>query len=190
MRSVSVAALFVIGIFTALPSVAAGQTAPQGMRGKTIIIAWTEHRSQRQLGEANFRDIVNPLSWTIYISTVGRPFSRYTTLGVDRRAYRRTASSESVGTSGTSLGGAIREILFKNGSLVAMRTVGGGYARRITVDFNESYSTCDAQVIFAKEPGKDIVVGRNMFTGRPMEIRSGTVSSVSCLVREGNVFSQ
>lgn len=72
-------------------------------------------------------------------------------------------------------------------SFTLISTSKGGVARRITVGFNDTFSTCTAQVVFAKEAGANVVMGKSLYTGKPLEIRSGTVSGVSCKVRDGNV---
>jgi hypothetical protein len=63
---------------TLLSAVAYSASPPKELYAKSIIVTWTEHRNQRQVGEADFRDVVVPLSLTIYVSTIGRPFSRTT----------------------------------------------------------------------------------------------------------------
>ena len=65
----------------------------------------------------------------------------------------------------------------------------GGLARRTTIEFNESFTNCQAQVVFAKQADRDVVVGRSLVTGEPIEIRSVTVTGVTCAIREGNVFA-
>ena len=183
MRSL-LAALLVICNAAAVPSLAHGQTAPQGMRGKSIVVAWREQRNQRRGNQKDFHDVTAPLSRTIYISTAGRPFSRFTgTLGSS------TGSAENVGASGTSYGGGPREVRFDGRTMTLTSTTKGGLARRTTIEFNESFTNCQAQVVFAKQAGRDVVVGRSLVTGQPMEIRSVTVTGVTCSIRAGNVFA-
>jgi hypothetical protein len=67
----------VIAVPIPLSAVAHAGSAPKELYGKSIIIAWTEQRSQRQLGQANFRDVLVPLSHSVYISTAGRIFDRF-----------------------------------------------------------------------------------------------------------------
>jgi hypothetical protein len=177
----------VMGALALLSAAAyAGSAPPKELYGKSIIFAWTEQRSQRQLGQANFRDIVDPLSIKIYVSTTGRPFNRFASTSRGRKV-----SSEGVGASGISSGGGPRLTEFKGRTLIMTATSKGGLARRFTINFNENYSTCEAQVVVAKQAGSDVVLGRNLYTGEPQEIRSARVSSgPSCSVRDGNVFAQ
>jgi hypothetical protein len=61
----------------------------------------------------------------------------------------------------------------------------------MTIEFDESFTTCEAHVIFAKQAGSDVVIGHHLVTGAAnKEIRSATVTGVSCSVRDGNVFAQ
>jgi hypothetical protein len=47
----------------------------------------------------------------------------------------------------------------------------------------------DMHIIFAKQAESDVVIGSNLATGAAaLEIRSSTVTGVSCSVRDGNVF--
>jgi hypothetical protein len=122
----------------------------------------------------------------IYISTKGQWFGRF--------APRQSGKGhESIGTSGThdSSGGGPREVQFSGRSIIVTGAGQGGISRRTTIEFNEGFTTCNAQLIFAKEAGRDVVVGNNLDTGAAdKEIRSVTISNVSCSVRDGNVFAQ
>jgi hypothetical protein len=94
-------------------------------------------------------------------------------------------------TSGTNNVGGSDQIEFSGRAIIDTSTASGGMARRFTIEFNDSFTTCDAHVIFAKQAGRDVVIGHNLNTGAPArEIRSATVTSTSCSVREGNVFAQ
>jgi hypothetical protein len=174
----------VMGVLTFLSAGAHAGSAPKEFYGKSIIITWTEARSQRELGEANFRDRLVPLSERIYISTKGQWFVR-SAAGSD-------PGHDYVGTSVTTASGGRQQVQF-NGRTITMTTGGssGGMARRFIIQFNESFSTCDVHVIFAKRTGSGVVLGHNLVTGAAeREIRSGTVTSTSCSVRDGNVFAQ
>jgi hypothetical protein len=161
------------------------ESAPKELYGKSIIITWTEHRNQRHADQANFRDVDVALSRQIYISTEGHFFGRLSA----KSPSGRVGSREGVGTSGISAGGGPREVQFSGRTITLTGASTGGLARRTTVEFNESFTTCEAQVIFAKQAGSDVVVGRNLVTGGLNEIRSATVTTVSCSVRDGNVFA-
>src|SRR5882757_330161 len=52
--------------------------APAALKGKSVVVAWTETRQQRHVGEPNFRSVDASHNLSIYISTAGRVFSRQT----------------------------------------------------------------------------------------------------------------
>jgi hypothetical protein len=182
-RRLSLSALFAMAIAVALPSTSRAQVAPQGLRGKSVIVTWTELRNQRRGDQTAFNDVVAPLSRTIYVGSTGRPFSRFT-----GQLRGRTASFEHVGATGTSSGGGPSEVRFDGRTMTLIGSSKGGLARRITIEFSESFTTCQAKVVFAKEAGKDVVVGRSLVSGERLDIRSVTVTGVSCSVRD--VFAQ
>ena len=174
------------GLLIMLPANAQCQNAPPALKGKSIIIAWMENRTQRNANQVAFRDVNFPFSMKIYVSTAGRPFSSLT-VTPGRGA---SGSSEAVGASVTQPQGGQRQITFKGNTMVMVQSTFGGLARRFTVDFNESFATCSAQVIFAKQTGTQIGTARNLVTGDRIEIRSASIAGVSCSVRDGNVFGE
>jgi len=186
-----------IAALTLLTGVAHAGSAPRELYGKSIIITWTEHRSQRQLGEADFRDVDRSLSRKIYISTKDQWFDRFaSTFGGRGAGLRRLrqitheAAREGIGTSGTTFAGGVRQVQFIGKTITLTGTSAGGLARRFTIEFNENFGTCETHIIFAKQAGSEVVVGRSLRTGEPIQIRSATVNSVSCSVRDGNVFAE
>jgi hypothetical protein len=180
----------VTGALALLSAAAHAGSPPKELYGKSIIVTWTEERNQRNFGESSFRDMIVPLSMTIYVSSVGRPFFRLTSTGMGRHSYRNLSSREGIGATGTSSGGGLRQIQFQGRSLIFTGSSGGGLALRSTITFNETFSACEAQIIAAKLAGAEVGVGRNLFTRQSMEIRSATVTGVSCSVHDGNVFAQ
>jgi hypothetical protein len=75
---------------------------------------------------------------------------------------------------------------FEGRSIVVYRQFQSG-ARRIAIEIDGSGSSCKATVINGREGGKNIV----HYTGRGRaEVFSIRIGSVSCSIREGNVFGQ
>jgi len=173
-----------MGALTLLSAAAHAGSAPKELYGKSIIVNWTAHRSQRPLGQGNFRDVNIPLSHKFYFGTTGRLFNR---LSSTSKGYE--AAHEVVGTSGTSPGGGPRQIQFSDRTIVLTFT-NGDLAHRITIEFNEGFTTCEAQIVSAKPAGANVsVITRNLY-GEQIEVRFATVTGVSCSVRDGNVFAQ
>jgi hypothetical protein len=160
------------------------QTAPAGLRGKSVIVSWIETRSLRVGDETSFRNTQTPFSRSLYISSAGRPFTRTTaTPG------RRSGSAEAVGASGQTHSGGARQVQFHGRSIVMTGASRSGGARRVQIDFNEGFSNCNAHVIVGFEAGKTIK-SKSLASGKPMEVRSSTVSGTTCTVRDGNVFGE
>jgi hypothetical protein len=64
-------AIFLGSALTLLSAAAHAGPPPKELFGKSIMVTWTEHRSQRHLDQANFQDVDMPLSRKFYISTKG-----------------------------------------------------------------------------------------------------------------------
>jgi hypothetical protein len=84
----------------------------------------------------------------------------------------------------------MRQTQFSGRTMTILGNSEGGLARKATVTFNEAFSACEAQIVIAKQVGHDVVRIRSLRTGELREIRSATVSGVSCSVRDGNAFAQ
>jgi len=176
----------IFGTLTLLSAVAdtgsgaQAQTAPMALRGKSVIVAWVEDRSLREVGETSFRDVRNTFSKNIYISTEGRPFQRLTVT-----AGAHAASGEgSVGATGDNY-----QVHFQGHSLEMTGGLSSG-ARRIVVTFNDNHTSCEARVVTAKPAGAELLRIKSLVSGRLFEIRSTSVSGTTCTMREGNVFAQ
>jgi hypothetical protein len=63
-------------------------------------------------------------------------------------------------------------------------------ARQITVDFDGSFTSCQAKVVHGKEVGVGTIRQTSVFGGKQVEVRAIEVSGVTCAVREGNVFTE
>jgi hypothetical protein len=155
-----------------------GPASPQ-LRGKSVIVSWMEHRSQRRVGKADFRARTVRHELRVYVSTEGRAFNRMT-----NRNRSGTASNDQVAGAG---GG--RNFDFGGQTMTAFTGGKRGGARRIAVEFDSGFSSCRADVIRAKEAGAASFVTRSRVTGMMVEIRSVSVDGISCAVRSGNVFA-
>jgi hypothetical protein len=177
--------LFVPFLLIAVPPAALAQSAPAELRNKSVVVSWSEDRSLREVGEPAFRDVRTPRSLSIYISSTGRPFSRNAV-----QPGGRIGSTDYVGVTGASQAGGTRQIRFVGRSLEMTTTMTSGGARQIVIAFNDNTTSCEARVITAKQVGAEIIRSRSLVTGRPIEIRSVSVSGTSCSIREGNVFGE
>ena len=71
-RSVSL-----LAILLATQNHAAGP--PEALKGKSVILSWSETRQQRHVGEPNFYPYNASVSMNVYVSSAGRVFNRRTT---------------------------------------------------------------------------------------------------------------
>jgi hypothetical protein len=167
----------------ALPAAALAQSAPAAMRGKSVVVTWSENRTQRFVGEQQVRHLQVGYTMSVYVSSAGRPFSRLTAT-MPRGG---SGSAEHVGAGGRSSSGGARQVQFQGRSLVMTAGLTGG-ARRISVDFGDAFTSCSARVLIAKQVGSQSMRGKGLVSGRELEILSASAGSASCSVREGNVF--
>ena len=121
----------VMGVLSLLSATAHAGPAPKELYGKSIILTWAELRDQRNFPEINFRRITDLLSRKIYISTKGQWFDRFAS---------HQDARESIGTSASGPGGGRREVQFSGRTITMIGAGKGGIARKITIEFNESFT--------------------------------------------------
>jgi hypothetical protein len=156
-----------------------GMAAPQELVGKSIVVTWTEEGMRRKPFESTFGLETRHLEFNVYVSSLGRIFNRL-----------RVANGRGKTGSVEEIGG---KISFPDKSIVAVQTQERG-ARRIAVIFDQTYSSCTAEVIHGKEAGASTMIGRGLIghTARAerKEIESVRVGGASCSIKEGNIFGE
>jgi hypothetical protein len=167
----------------------AGSAPPKGLYGKSITVSWSETRSQRFVGEQTFRPVGVNLQRSVYISSAGRVFAR-TSSNAATRSGRNALSgaAERVGTSGTNFSGGASNVQFQGNSMV-MRGEFTGSARQVMVNFDNSFESCTAQALTAKQVGTKVAVWRGIASGRMLEVESVSSGPASCSIKSGNVFA-
>ena len=165
------------------PQPAFAQLAPAGLQGKSAVVNWVENRTQRNVGEERTETVPVPYTYRVYFSGAGRPFARLTV--ANRRG--ETASRERIGTGERSGDGGARSLQMQGNTLVATSGHGGG-ARRIQINFDGSFSSCNANAILGKQAGASKITMTNIVSGKKMEILSASTSGASCSLQSGNVF--
>jgi hypothetical protein len=178
-----------IAVLTLLSTVAHAGSAPKELYGKSISVAWSESITGRPGGDQTTRNWLSVYLMNIYISSVGRPFVRLTMGGAGNSEKARGAHSAGNLSSSTApdqpSSEATDRVDFQGRSIVVYREFQSG-ARRIAIDWDGA--GCKASVINGRQAGKNIVQqsgGRGQF-----DVSSIQVGTVSCSVREGNVFGQ
>jgi len=155
------------------------QSAPAALRGKSIIVSWTENRQQRFEGDPVFKPAAVSLRLQIYVSAEGRTFERLNVAGASKERVEGGAT-----TSARSR--------FQGSTLItsgATRGHGGG-ARQVAVTFDAGFANCSARVTVGREPGAAFVKGTHMGLKRPIEFQMQGITGESCSIQSGNVFAQ
>jgi|SRR6185312_5378777 len=172
-----------IFLFTAAAAIAYSASAiafaPENLRNKSFTISWSEEHNQSVNG-GPFHDVSVSYTWTLYISSAGRGFSRW------HIGSRRGAETfERVGKGGKSFSGGEHAVTFTASGFVQAANFGDA-ARRISVEVNGS--GCSAQVTAGMAQGA-ASASFSHTNGRHFEIRSLHAGSASCQVQDGNAFA-
>jgi hypothetical protein len=160
--------------------------APSALLGKSVVISWSEDRTQKRGGEAQLGHQVNYGTFSVYVSSAGRLFNRRTRdakSSLNRKKTKWTKDNDKVSSGGSD--GEARGVSFQGNTLVAVQQIGHGEgARRILVNFDGAYSSCTAQVIAGKAEGVEKIGNRG---GKP-DLYGIKTAGASCTVKNGNVF--
>lgn len=113
---------------------------------------------------------------SVYIGTAGRTFIRQ----VNRTRAGSGGRDQAPGQNGS------RTAAFDGQSMTVFGQSRGG-AQRTVVRFDDGFSGCSANTGLGFQQGKTSV-SISPITWRRVEMRSLTVTGVSCSVRNGNVF--
>lgn len=167
-------------------AVAHAGSAPKELYGKSITVVWSETVTQRWLdSDRQEHNTGASRTMNIYISTTGRPFVRLMNVGFGFNPNRGSSGwRPSLSESAPGEAVAKDRVDFEGRSIVVYRQFRSG-ARRIGIDLDDT--TCKAAVVNGREGGKNI----EWSTGHGRaEVSSVQIGSVSCSIREGNVFGQ
>jgi hypothetical protein len=159
---------------------AGGARAQSAMRGKSVVVSWTEQRMQRLPGGGDFRPTSRQGEFSAYVSTAGRIFLR------KQLTNPRHGQSGKVDRVG---GGPHGHASLSGHTMTAVGGVMQGSANLIRIRFDQGFTSCTAQVIRGKEKGVTVIHARSVIRhGARSEIASVSISGVQCAVRNGNVF--
>ena len=146
-------------------------------------MSWSQSLVVKRSDESQPRSTRGGGEDSIYISSAGRVFEII-------RSIRRSsvASSEQAPGSTKDSFGAPQAAHFEGRTLlVDTRFVSG--ARRIVIDFDDAFQTCNAKVIHGKEAGaKPVITMSWRHPGVLRELKSIEVQNLSCAIKDGNVF--
>lgn len=175
MKISVVAAILTCLAGSVLPAVA----APEQLRGKSVVISWTEQRRQRNPATGGQEQTVSvPFVFTAYVSSADRVFNRL--------SVGRTGSSDQVGGSRDQTGFAPRAVGFSGQRMTATNTFISGGARQIAATFDAAFSSCSATVVIGKGGGGSIK--QRLIGGGVVEVLSVSPGAASCAVSQGNAL--
>jgi hypothetical protein len=176
-----------IAALTLLSTVAHAGSAPKELYGKSISVAWTETRTQKDKSDQSVRNSASSVQMNIYISTAGRPFVRVNTSGIGggHNLHDQWINHPTSLTEAAPGEAAADHVVFEGRSIVAYQQFRSG-ARRIAVDVEGT--ACKATIVHGREGSKNIQ--KNLASGREVEVLSIQAGAVSCSIQEGNVFGQ
>jgi hypothetical protein len=156
----------------------AGAEAPPQLHGKSVVVTWTDEIVHALVGSA-FYHTSHPSSMSVYISSEGRAFVRFTT-----NVHQGTGVREAVGTSGP------HTVAFQGRALLVTTAYQGG-ASRVQIDFDGSFGSCTAAVITGKAPGAStFTVEKGLVSGRTWVVQSRVAGPATCSIKDGNVFAE
>ena len=153
-----------------------GQTAPAGLRGKSVRISWTDDRVERT---ESGRDIAMTQTTNVklYVGATGRVFSH-----LDRSV---SASQSRQDLDVSSAGRAVLNFHAEGDKLVGDQVASGG-ARRFVVTFGQDFGSCSVDVIHGASGKRTRHL--NLAKTQWMELVSIKLTSTSCAVTAGNAF--
>lgn len=158
---------------TVLPAAA----APEQLRGKSVVINWTEQRRERNPATGQEQTKSVPFAFTVYVSIADRIFNR---LSVGRGA------SDQVKGSSDPAKFAPRAVVFSGNRMTATNTFISGGARQIAATFDAAFSNCSATVIIGKGGGAPIK--QSLMGGGVVELLSVSPGTANCAVSQGNAL--
>jgi hypothetical protein len=181
----------VMGVLTLLSGAAYAGSAPKELYGKSISVQWSESLTGTwQYEKRVVRNIGANCHMNIYISAAGRPFVRLiqTTAGAGTHQVRMGGSVEHNRSWEIAPGASSSDRVEFAGRSMAVYTVFESGARRIAIDVDANKMGCTASIINGKQVGNNII--RQGAVRGSFDASSVQIGSVTCSIREGNVFGQ
>jgi hypothetical protein len=152
--------------------------APVQLRGKAVVISWTEQRHERNPVTKQEQHINLPFGMTVYVSEKDQVFNRLS-------AGNRGASDQATGSKDRTAF-APRAVSFSGTRMTVSNRMTSGGARQISASFDASFSSCTGSVILGRSGSGPILQKR--MGGGDVELLSATTGGVSCSVSAGNPF--
>jgi len=159
--------------------------APSQLYGKSVVVSWTEEREQRVNGDPTIRNVGRSGSFSVYLSSAGKPFSRMSYAFSGAKGGLKHGKKDAVGGEGSDN----RKVAFSGNTMSVGMGMSGG-ARNILATFDGSFGSCNAHVLTGKESGSSSIRAKSMVNGNKVEILSVKTGAASCRIQDGNVFGE
>jgi len=156
--------------------------APKQLYNKSVMVNWVESVLQKASDGSSRNPQINTTR-TIYVSSAGRLFVKGTR-SINNRMYQGTKNTAR-GPDGS--GGGSGNFSFEGDRMIGTAVFDGG-ARRMTVSFDPSFSSCTATVVYGKS-GSANQKWQSLDGNTTYEVISISVGAVGCSVREGNAVA-
>ena len=169
-----------LALAPALPA-AAADAPPKELHGKSVVVTWSEARVQRNVGDSDFRPTYGNQKLSIYVSSAGRVFNRFTNM-------TRAGSGSTEQVAGSD--GANRVPTFGARSVDMLMPFAAGGARHVKVEFSSAFGDCSAKVSYEAPPGGRPSRGFSPITKRWIEFQSIAPLDPKCELQDGNVFGE
>jgi hypothetical protein len=163
---------------------------PTQLYGKSMKISWMEDEEIKRPNGASSHRVVSH-AYGVYVSTRGRVFFQSGRVTLGRGGL---STGVGVGSSRDPDGHVIRDNRSSarpgvdrwQGRTFTHTTQFDSGARRVAANFDESFRTCSADVVYGREGGVPGVIVHGM--NSRLQIFQAKISSISCTITDGNMF--
>jgi len=182
----------ILAALTLSSTIAHAGSAPKELYGKSITVAWSENIESNNTGQRVIQNHMEAHTLSVYVSNAGRTFARLLTAFANSGPRGKGANQFKGGSQvdqDPEHAVSTNQIAARfEGRQLLLDTKFESGARRVAVNFNGEYSTCNVTIIQGREGGaKTMVIGG--FGAQRREIHSIQTVAAACSIREGNIFA-
>jgi len=159
-------------------SLSTALAAPAQLRGKAVVISWTEQRRERSPATQQETNANRPFALTVYVSPSDQTFNRLSA--------GNAGSSDQAKGSKDRTRFAVRAVNFSGTRMTVTNTFSAGGARQISATFDAGFSGCTGTVVIGRSGSGPIT--QSKMGGGEIVVLSVSVGAVSCAITSGNPF--
>jgi hypothetical protein len=162
------------------PATARADAAPDVLRGRSVVITWTERRDQINVTLNKAEIISSRGTLIVYVGSNGQVFSRM-------RTGNGPAASDQTAGEHDKTGFGRREVVFSANALQITNAFRGG-ARQFRVTARPGWSGCSATVVYARD-GSGGPMRQINLKGHTQQLNAVAITGTGCRVASGNVMA-